>query len=627
MTKCRYCGSSTEYVTSVKAGVTKTFDVRECPDCGLSSLYPFPETALIREALNIHQERFQSFDPAFEWKLFFARRYFDDGYRVLIIGLEDISLSDAFKKEQIDIVQINTASPNALSKFSNNEFDAVFIWDMLGFVENIRGFLNEIHRITEKDGYVSIRARDAFSRINQSRGIENFIMGDPNFLGIKFLRRIYRDYFNEVPRCFMQEAYKDSIIVTLGKSNSGDPRNYSMNVLLMVHHYLFSKLDDATGPRGRVLNTIDMLDRYNVKADISLSLMPSAAGYDIVHLFHNAWETQDALSQMISAKQDHTKVIISTIYMDPSETNFVINTINRIFKITNQDERDAFLNMLAQGKLRAGNLSQGMRFYARWNIEEDQKALLEMADRLICFSYTEMRQMSLNLNRIRPFSIVYNSADHETFGVHSPEVFIESYGIKDFVIAAGHVEWRKNQLMMLYALRNNPEIPIVIVGAKTNDEYYELCRLWAHKNTTFISQLKHRHLASAFAAAKVHAQPSWIEGISLSAIEAAMCGCTPVVADRAGEIEYYGELGAYANPGSIDSIRKAVLAAYRNNNLKLRQKTAEYVKARYTFKNAVELTIEAYKKTLNSEETPPPLHPLPQGEGRLLPSICDGATR
>ncbi|MBI4698781.1 MAG: glycosyltransferase, partial [Nitrospirae bacterium] len=482
------------------------------------------------------------------------------------------------------------------------EFDAVFIWDNLGFVENIRGFLKEVQRIIKKDGYISIRSRDAFSRINESRGIDNFISGDPNFIGRKYLRRIYRDYFNEAPQCFMQEAYKDSVIVTIGKSNSGALRNYSMNVLLMVHHYLFSKLDDATGPRGRVLNTIDMLDRFNVKADISLSLTPGAAGYDLVHLFHNAWETQDALSQMISAKQDNAKVIISTIYMDPSETNFVINTINKIFKIPGQDERDAFLNMLAQGKLKAGNLTQGMRFYAKWNIEEDQKALLEMADRLICFSYTEMRQMSLNLNRVRPFSIVYNSANDETFGACGPEIFIESYGIKDFVIAAGHVEWRKNQLMMLYALRNNPEIPIVIVGARTNDEYYELCKLWAHKNTTFISQLKHRHLASAFAAARVHAQPSWIEGISLSAIEAAMCGCTPVVADRAGEIEYYGEFGAYANPGSIDSIRRAVLTAYHKSDPGRRQKTAEYVKARYTFKNAVEMTIDAYRKTLNGDE-------------------------
>jgi glycosyltransferase involved in cell wall biosynthesis len=133
-----------------------------------------------------------------------------------------------------------------------------------------------------------------------------------------------------------------------------------------------------------------------------------------------------------------------------------------------------------------------MRFYARWQIEEDQRALLELADRLICFSHAEMRQMSLNLNRTRPFSLVYNAADDETFGVHGPEDFVEAYGVRDFVISVGHVEWRKNQLMLLYALRDCPDIPVVIVGARTDDEYYELCRLWAHKNTRFIPQLKHR---------------------------------------------------------------------------------------------------------------------------------------
>ncbi len=602
MTDCRYCGGGTVHAASLGVVRAVSLEARECPQCGLAGLFPFPDPELIRYSTELYRKRFPAYDRGFEWKLFFARTYFNDGDRVLVIGDECPEMAAAFKNEEIDVVYVNPLRIDSMSRFANGEFSAVFIWDAIEFVQNINKVLSEVKRVVRFEGFVSLRVRDSYSRLNLERGVDNYATGQPNFAGRKFIDRVYRDFFNDVPHAFMLDTHNDSFIITLGKSRQSLSMRYDMKVLMLVHHYLFSKLDDATGPRGRVLNTIEMLDRSGVRADVSLSRRPRAEGYDIVHLFHNAWETQDGLSQMISAREDNAKVVVSTIYMDPSETNFVINTIDQIFRIPSQDERDAYLNTLAQGKLMAGRLSQDMRFYAKWNIEEDQRALLEMADRLLCFSYTEMRQMSLNLNSTRPFSIVYNSANDETFGAIGPEAFVRQYGIKDFVIAAGHVEWRKNQLMLLYAMRSNPEIPIVIVGARTDDGYHELCKLWAHKNTIFIPQLKHRYLASAFAAAKVHALPSWIEGIALSTIEAAMCGCTPVVADRAGEIEYYGEYGYYANPGSVDHIRSSVIRAFRNHTPEIRAKTAEYTKGRYTFRKAVEMTIDAYKKTLAGGE-------------------------
>lgn len=599
--RCRYCGLETEFISSVSGSESGLYAVNHCPACGLTGLYPVMGQTLIHKAFMIRRDRFPAFDSNFDWKLFFARRYLGDGDRVLVIGTESHDLASVMAKELVNCRQITAFTPDDLRGFATGEFEAIFIWDALEFVHDLRGFLKEIKRMLKEDGYLAIRVRDKDSSENLDRGVMSFMTGQINFIGKDFLRRIHQDVFHDTPHCFMQEAYDDSTLVTLCRVNPSQMKEQKMSVLIVVHHFLFSRIDDATGPRGRVLNTIDMLDRQGVKADISLSLTPNAQGYDIVHLFHNAWETQDALSQMVSAKGGNARVIISTIYMDPSETNFVINSINRVFKIVSRDEREAFLNALAEKQLTAGDLHQCMKFYAKWNIEEDQRALLEMADRIICFSFTEMRQISLNLDRTPPFSIVYNSANEETFGAHGPEAFLDSFGVSDFIIAAGHVEWRKNQLMLLYAMREHPEIPIVIVGAKTDDEYYQLCKLWSHRQTIFIPQLKHRHLASAFAAARVHAQPSWIEGISLSTIEAAMCGCSPVVSDRAGEIEYFGDLGYYANPGSVDSIRRAVVSAYRNHSPMRARAISDHVKSRYTFGKAVEMTIDAYRRTLSQE--------------------------
>ena len=77
-----------------------------------------------------------------------------------------------------------------------------------------------------------------------------------------------------------------------------------------------------------------------------------------------------------------------------------------------------------------------------------------------------------------------------------------------------------------------------------------------------------------------------------------MCGCTPVVADRAGENEYYGDLGYYATPGSVESIRRAVLSAWHNHSPESRKRTAEHVKSRFTFTNAVKMTVDAYRQTI-----------------------------
>jgi glycosyltransferase involved in cell wall biosynthesis len=597
MSECRYCRCSAETIGVARSSGT-SLDIVACRSCGLTAFSPSPSPAYRTSHLAPHLGRSPSFDLNFEWRLFLARRSLSDGARALCVGAESPGLREAMAREAVELEQICSINAAELTRFSSASLDAVFIWDVLEFVEDWRAFLGEVRRIVKPEGLVAIRARDCASRLNTSATARYLSSGAPAFFSRAFVRRLYLDIFRSRPCCFFQDQAADSSLVAVGRSRTTPPPDSELDVLFLVHPHLFARLDDATGPRGRVLSTIDKLEERGVSADVSFSLRPVAAGYDVVHLLHDVWETRDTLSQMVTVKPSDARIVLSMIYLDTSETHFVSKVINDIFKIPGAEEREAYLGRLADGTLSAGLFRQGARCYARWNIEEDQRALLELSDHVICFSATEMRHISKNLHRAPPFSLVYNTASAETFGVASPDVFVERYGVKDFVIQSGHVEWRKNQLMLLYALRQHPEIPIVVIGASANEEYYELCRCYAHRNTIFIPQLKQRHLASAFAAARVHAQPSWIEGISLSTIEAAMCGCTPVVSDRAGEIEYYGDLGHYVNPGSVDSIRRAVLSAYHAHTPTLRERTSARVRSRYTFDHAASMTLDAYRRVL-----------------------------
>jgi glycosyltransferase involved in cell wall biosynthesis len=478
-------------------------------------------------------------------------------------------------------------------------FDAAFIWNVLDYVPDPVKTCALVRSTLKENAFVGLQSRDSKSVRNKSKRINLYQSGHRNFLGRIEQARVFQEVFGERPTSVMFDKYGDSGVVSFARISNEPFNQADIKPLVCVHPFLFSKLDDATGPRGRVLNTVGHLRTMNCTADISLSLKPEARGYDIVHIFHNSWEPQDGLSQLTYSKQYGAKVVISTIYMDMSETRFIDQNLGKIFQGLNKSGMERRLATLAKGNLKSGRLyGQEMVNYHTWRLADDQRALFEMSDRLLCFSYTEARQISLNLGLSMPYSIVNNSANQDVFGHYGPEDFLEHYGVKDFVIAAGHLEFRKNQLMMLYAMRDYPEIPIVVVGAQGNEEYSELCRSWAHKNTVFIPQMKHRHLASAFAAGKVHAQVSWIEGIALSSIEAAMSGCTPVVADRAGEIEYYSEHGGYANPGSVESIKNSILKAWHSNTPSSREKTKAYMQGRYTFEKAASQTLSAYRKTL-----------------------------
>ena len=70
-------------------------------------------------------------------------------------------------------------------------------------------------------------------------------------------------------------------------------------------------------------------------------------------------------------------------------------------------------------------------------------------------------------------------------------------------------------------------------------------------------------LPSAYAVARVHVLPSLAETQPLTVLEAAAAGANLVVADLPDLRASFGEYAWYCDPYSVQSIRDAVLAAYR----------------------------------------------------------------
>jgi glycosyltransferase involved in cell wall biosynthesis len=183
---------------------------------------------------------------------------------------------------------------------------------------------------------------------------------------------------------------------------------------------------------------------------------------------------------------------------------------------------------------------------------------------------------------------------------------VQNYGVKDFVLIVGLVEPRKNQLMLLHALRETG-LPLVVIGRHYDYPYYRLCRKFAPPGTLFIDHLPHEQLASAFKAARVHALPSWMECAAFVNVEAALCGCALAVSDRTSEREYFGSNAYYCDPASVDSIRKAVLSAHQNHarDAEKRARLVAQFRTEFTWKRAAAATLDGYRAALAARAAVP----------------------
>src|SRR5262249_57230935 len=81
---------------------------------------------------------------------------------------------------------------------------------------------------------------------------------------------------------------------------------------------------------------------------------------------------------------------------------------------------------------------------------------------------------------------------------------------------------------------------------------------------SLIPYMPQEELRSAYAAARVHALPSWMETCGLVTMEAAMAGASTVCSTAGYELEYYRDLTYYCDPADHRSISKAVVRAFDN---------------------------------------------------------------
>lgn len=223
-----------------------------------------------------------------------------------------------------------------------------------------------------------------------------------------------------------------------------------------------------------------------------------------------------------------------------------------------------------------------------------RRALYRSVDALLPNSKAEAQQLTrlfgVPESRAR---IIPNGAELR-FASADPDPFARLVGGTGFVLYAGRVEPRKNQLEYLRAMRDEPT-PIVILGDAPPEhrEYLAACKREAGPLVRFLPRLDHADplLASAYTACGCLALMSWFETPGLVAIEAAMSG-TPLVLPAIGcAREYFQEKARYVRPGDLVGARDATRAALRSER---DPELARLARERYSWRAAAEATKAAY---------------------------------
>jgi glycosyltransferase involved in cell wall biosynthesis len=191
-----------------------------------------------------------------------------------------------------------------------------------------------------------------------------------------------------------------------------------------------------------------------------------------------------------------------------------------------------------------------------------RRTLLALADRILPNSHAEAIQLrrlfGADPARIR---VVPNGVDPR-FALADPAPFRARFGLdRDFALYAGRVEPRKNVLGLVRAMRLLGK-PLVVLGDPVpgHRDYLSACERAGQGILTRLPRLAHDNplLATAYAAARVFALPSWFETPGLSALEAALAGPPVVITPRGCAGEYFEHMALYARPERNAEIASAI---------------------------------------------------------------------
>jgi len=223
------------------------------------------------------------------------------------------------------------------------------------------------------------------------------------------------------------------------------------------------------------------------------------------------------------------------------------------------------------------------------------KELLDIADRILPNTQMEKHLILKGFGIPEKKVTLINNGVDERFCKATPELFVEKYRMKDFILYVGYIgNERKNTLNLVRTLKAI-DARAVFIGPLVKGAYGELClkEIRENKNITLLDPLPHNSplLESAYAACDTFVLPSLFETPGLAALEAGLAGAKVTITRHGGTKEYFGNHAVYIEPKSFVSIRKGIKISLEK---KKTETLKNHIRKNFLWKGIAEKIAEVY---------------------------------
>lgn len=351
------------------------------------------------------------------------------------------------------------------------------------------------------------------------------------------------------------------------------------------------------GDGVQMLKTKESLERlYTISIDIITDPDSLSNDYDIVHVFNYA--TYNITKRFIDkAKTLGCKVVTSSIYWDYSYS------AGRIFNYFIGQSVPKWKAKIIRRIVSLSSMTLGQPYLVSKKFKSIVEEFIQKSD-LILPNSKEEAQLLCNFIKNNSYlckmRVVHNAANDNSTTYLEKDSFLKKYNLPDnYILQVGRIQWLKNQLNLLYALKDNPEIPIVFLGNSVEEGYSRKLRKLGKQrgNVYFINAVTHDEVATFYKYAKLHVLLSLRESPGLVSLEALVHHCPIVVATKefAPVSTYFSHQKYVVDPFDLDRIKDTVTTAYKSPVF-----AAEDMSL-FTWDYAAKQTMDAYCELFNTE--------------------------
>lgn len=230
--------------------------------------------------------------------------------------------------------------------------------------------------------------------------------------------------------------------------------------------------------------------------------------------------------------------------------------------------------------------------------------MAQIADVLLPNSQAEAKQIAKFFKVSSQKIFVIPNGVEKNFVGTNPESFLKKY-LPDFkknqlfVLSVQNICERKNTISLIQAAVEL-KIPLVLIGSLklASGSYISQIKFFSKRYPNlirYIPFIPREELKNAYAAAHVHALPSYLETPGLSSLEAGLNGCNLVVGDCLPVREYFQGL-AYIVKQNKSSIKRGLELALSSPRNYFGQ--SEVIRTKYNWESIGKKIISVYKKIL-----------------------------